>query len=74
MIIGYLRVSTDEQAQSGLGLDAQLESITCAIARELEKQGIKSKTGKTTWHPNSVRKMLSTKHGENRPQAEREAA
>jgi DNA invertase Pin-like site-specific DNA recombinase len=29
--IAYLRVSTDEQAESGLGLDAQLESITKAF-------------------------------------------
>lgn len=26
-IIGYLRVSTDEQVTSGLGLEAQLEAI-----------------------------------------------
>ena len=28
MIYAYLRVSTDDQAESGLGLDAQLEAIT----------------------------------------------
>jgi DNA invertase Pin-like site-specific DNA recombinase len=27
MVIAYLRVSTDEQAQSGLGLEAQLAEI-----------------------------------------------
>ena len=31
MIHAYLRVSTDEQAQSGLGMDAQLEAIAHAI-------------------------------------------
>lgn len=30
-ILAYLRVSTDEQAQSGLGLDAQLDAITKTI-------------------------------------------
>ena len=31
MIVAYLRVSTDEQAESGLGMDAQLEAITKAV-------------------------------------------
>ena len=30
-IIAYIRVSTDEQARSGLGLDAQLDAITKAV-------------------------------------------
>ena len=30
-IIGYLRVSTDEQASSGLGLDAQLDAIKATV-------------------------------------------
>ena len=31
--IAYLRVSTDEQAKSGLGLDAQLDAITAAVGK-----------------------------------------
>jgi DNA invertase Pin-like site-specific DNA recombinase len=31
MIIAYLRVSTDEQARSGLGMDAQLDAIQKAV-------------------------------------------
>lgn len=31
MVIAYLRVSTDEQVRSGLGLDAQLEAIRRAV-------------------------------------------
>ena len=31
--IAYLRVSTDEQAKSGLGLDAQLDAITAAVGQ-----------------------------------------
>lgn len=31
--LGYLRVSTDEQAKSGLGLDAQMETITAEADR-----------------------------------------
>jgi DNA invertase Pin-like site-specific DNA recombinase len=33
MVIAYLRVSTDEQAQSGLGLEAQLAAIEKAIGK-----------------------------------------
>lgn len=31
-VVGYVRVSTDEQAASGLGLDAQVDTITRAVA------------------------------------------
>ena len=31
--IAYLRVSTDEQANSGLGLDAQLDAIIAAVGQ-----------------------------------------
>jgi len=32
-IVAYLRVSTDEQAESGLGMDAQLQAIEKAVGR-----------------------------------------
>jgi site-specific DNA recombinase len=31
--IGYVRVSTEQQAESGLGLDAQQTSVTAAASR-----------------------------------------
>lgn len=35
-VLGYLRVSTEEQARSGLGMEAQRERITKQVRRRWE--------------------------------------
>lgn len=66
-VIGYLRVSTDEQANSGLGLDAQRATIqTAADARGWDVVWIEDAghSAKTLKRPGIVKALALLKKGE----------
>ena len=53
-VIGYLRVSTDEQARSGLGLEAQRRTIAAyatAAGHDVEWVADEGESGKTADRP-----------------------
>jgi len=58
----YLRVSTDEQAERGLGLDAQLESITKAFGAPVSVFRDEGYSGKDSNRP-GLTEALETLHG-----------
>lgn len=66
-VIGYLRVSTDEQARSGLGLDAQRFAITRyaeLMGWDVEWIGDEGQSGKDTVRPGLTLALGMLKRGD----------
>src|SRR5205809_3313536 len=63
-LIGYIRVSTDKQGQSGLGLEAQTEAIRVYAEREgapIVKMYREVETGKSADRPEFARARAHAK-------------
>lgn len=64
MILAYLRVSTAEQAKSGLGLDAQLEAIRKAVGEPDQTFRDEGISGKRSNRPGLSAALKSLKRGD----------
>ncbi|MCW2237468.1 recombinase family protein [Azospirillum canadense] len=56
--ISYLRVSTDRQGRSGLGIDAQRETVTRTIGRTADKEFVETESGRNNERP-ALREALA---------------
>jgi DNA invertase Pin-like site-specific DNA recombinase len=62
--VAYLRVSTDEQAQSGLGLEAQLAAIRKAVGEPTRVYQDEGLSGGTTKRPALLAALSSLRRGD----------